>query len=48
MVFTDGPNAGKAKGLKLVCEERFGENAVQGKIMFTYLVLISITRCSIC
>ena len=31
MVFLDGPNAGLAKGLRAVCLERFGEDAVQGK-----------------
>ena len=30
MVFPDGPNAGLAKGLRVVCQERFGEEAVQG------------------
>ena len=37
MVFTEGPNAGKAKGLRLVCEERFGEDVVQGKIIISFL-----------
>ena len=31
MVFKEGPNAGVAKGLRVVCEERFGESAVKGK-----------------
>ena len=31
MVFTDGPNKGKAKGLKQVCIERFGPDSVKGK-----------------
>ena len=31
MVFTDGPNNGKAKGLKQVCIERFGPDSVKGK-----------------
>ena len=26
MVFVDGPNIGLAKGLRVVCHERFGEN----------------------
>ena len=30
MVFTGGIHAGKAKGLKAVCEERFGVEAVKG------------------
>ena len=32
MVFQDGPHMGKAKGLKFVCMERFGQEAVQGNI----------------
>ena len=32
MVFQDGPHHGKAKGLKQVCLERFGAEAVQGKL----------------
>ena len=35
MVFTGGPKAGQAKGLKVVCEERFGTEAIQG--MFNVL-----------
>ena len=31
MVFTSGPKKGIAKGLRVVCTERFGEDAVQGK-----------------
>ena len=31
MVFKEGPNKGKAKGLKQVCTERFGPNVVVGK-----------------
>ena len=31
MVFTDGPHIGKAKGLRQVCMERFGPEAVEGK-----------------
>jgi len=31
MVFEDGPHQGLPKGLREVCLERFGENAVQGK-----------------
>ena len=30
MVFKDGPNKGQAKGLKQVCLERFGEEAIRG------------------
>ena len=30
MVFTDGPYAGLAKGLKAVCHERFGPDAIFG------------------
>ena len=30
MVFTDGPSAGMAKGLRIVCQERFGEEVVEG------------------
>ena len=30
MVFTGGIHAGKAKGLRAVCEERFGVEAVKG------------------
>ena len=32
MVFTEGPNNGLAKGLKQVCLERFGPDAVKGKL----------------
>ena len=31
MVFSDGPHEGLAKGLKQVCLERFGAEAVEGK-----------------
>ena len=31
MVFPDGLFAGQAKGLRVVCQERFGEAAVKGK-----------------
>ena len=31
MVFTEGPLKGKAKGLRVVCEERFGADAVRGE-----------------
>ena len=31
MVFEDGPNKGLAKGLRAVCQERFGEGVVLGK-----------------
>ena len=31
MVFLDGPNQGLAKGLKQVCLERFGPEAIKGK-----------------
>ena len=30
MVFQDGPNVGLAKGLRVVCQERFGEEKVKG------------------
>ena len=30
MVFENGPHKGKAKGLKQVCLERFGENVING------------------
>ena len=30
MVWESGPRKGKAKGLKVVCTERFGEDAVKG------------------
>ena len=30
MVWENGPLKGKAKGLKAVCSERFGEEAVKG------------------
>ena len=30
-VFTEGPYTGLAKGLKAVCSERFGEEAIKGK-----------------
>ena len=33
MVFKDGPFAGLAKGLKAVCLERFGAEAIVGKLM---------------
>jgi len=31
MVFQDGPNRGMAKGLKKVCSERFGADAISGE-----------------
>ena len=31
MVFEDGPLKGQPKGLREVCSERFGEDAVTGK-----------------
>ena len=31
MVFPDGPFEGKPKGLRAVCQERFGEDFVKGK-----------------
>ena len=31
MVFMDGPNKGLQKGLRAVCQERFGEQAVIGE-----------------
>ena len=31
MVFREGPNQGLAKGLKQVCLERFGPEAIKGK-----------------
>ena len=31
MVFAEGPYKGQAKGLKQVCTERFGPEAVKGK-----------------
>ena len=31
MVFETGPHCGKAKGLRAVCAERFGEAAVAGE-----------------
>ena len=33
MVFPDGPFAGQAKGLRVVCQERFGDEAVKGKYL---------------
>ena len=36
MVFTGGPNKGLAKGLKAVCEERFGADSVLVKGLFVY------------
>ena len=30
MVFTSGPRAGQPKGLKVVCEERFGDEKIKG------------------
>ena len=32
MVFQDGVNVGKPKGLKAVCGERFGVDEVQGRL----------------
>ena len=32
MVFQEGPDKGKAKGLRQVCTERFGPEAVKGKL----------------
>ena len=34
MVFMDGPNQGMAKGLRAVCQERFGDQMVQGKYIY--------------
>ena len=34
MVFIDGPNTGLAKGLRAVCQERFGEETVLGELKF--------------
>ena len=31
MVFADGPNKGLAKGLRQVCLERFGPDAIKGQ-----------------
>ena len=31
MVFENGPLQGQAKGLRAVCEERFGAEAVRGE-----------------
>ena len=31
MVFMDGPNKGLAKGLRAVCQERFGDQIILGK-----------------
>ena len=31
MVFEEGPDQGKAKGLRVVCSERFGREVVEGK-----------------
>ena len=45
MVFTSGPSAGVAKGLRIVCQERFGEEAVEGnfhKVDIYTLCFISI------
>ena len=36
MVFVDGPNIGLAKGLRVVCHERFGESCIQGNRRFKY------------
>ena len=36
MVFQEGPRAGEAKGLKVVCSERFGPEAVEGIFYTTY------------
>ena len=41
MVFLDGPNMGLAKGLRVVCQERFGENAVNGKTSAIYIGVIN-------
>ena len=35
MVFPDGPMKGVAKGLKVVCTERFGAEAIVGKFTFS-------------
>ena len=34
MTFQDGPMKGLAKGLKIVCSERFGPEAIVGKFAF--------------
>ena len=39
MVFVDGPNNGLAKGLRVFCQERFGESSIQGKGLFKYNVV---------
>ena len=41
MVFLEGPNMGLAKGLRVVCQERFGENAVNGKTSAIYIGVIN-------
>ena len=41
MVFQEGPRAGEPKGLKVVCSERFGPEAVEGIFHTTIFQLIS-------
>ena len=36
MVFKDGTNIGLAKGLRVVCQERFGESSIEGRRLFKY------------
>ena len=36
MVFMDGPNKGQQKGLRAVCQERFGEDVVMGEALILF------------
>ena len=44
MVFQSGPRKGEAKGLKVVCSERFGPEAVEG----TFSILCKICIFTLC
>ena len=53
MVFTGGPNSGLPKGLRLVCEERFGEDFVKGQFHFAQYICIwfgflASSACALC
>ena len=37
MVFEGGPNKGKPKGLRIVCEERFGPDFVKGLLLLNII-----------
>ena len=46
MVFQSGPRKGEAKGLKVVCSERFGPEAVEGMFPIFYKICIFHLMCA--